>query len=208
MVIAAIIGPDGCGKTTQSKMLVDRLKSNGFETMYIRPVYVLMNLIRMKEGDENLVSPRRARVSESSNKKLYTLRRASMVFSGYPYALTTYLFMRMNYRNKIIICDRYFYQFFFDLFGDLSEKVIEIFPKPDIAFFLDGDLDFLYSRMDDAFDVSVDRDYYIAVINLYRRISQKYGFIRIDAKLYKERINDIMFVNLTKGMSRRLYEKE
>ena len=120
---------------------------------------------------------------------------------SYPYALATYIFMNFTGRGKIIICDRYFYQFFFDLFGNWSENIIKIFPRPDIAFFLYGDLDLFYSRMDNSFDAAVGRDYYMDVLNLYRRISKKYGFIQIDAKLNKEAINDIIFMHLTKEMN-------
>ena len=199
----AIEGIDGCGKTTQAKMLVDRLKKNGYETLYIRPIYVLLDLIRLGGRDKNSVSPRRARVS---NKKSSIIQRALMSSVGYPYALVTYVFMKFRYRNKIMVCDRYFYQFFFDLFGEFSEKMMRIFPKPDIAFFLDGNLDLFYLRMDNSFDASVGRDYYTDVLNLYRRISQKYGFIQIDANLDKKAINDIMFVHLTKERGGESYE--
>ena len=186
----AIEGIDGCGKTTQAMMLVDRLKKEEYETMYIRPVYVLLDIIRLGGGVEKSVSPRRAR---TSNKKSSVLQRVVMSLFGYPYAIVTYIYMELTSRDKIIVCDRYFYQFFFDLFGKLSEKVIRIFPKADITFFLDGNLDLFYSRMKKSFDASVDRDYYTEVINLYRRISQKYGFIQIDANLEREKINDIIF---------------
>jgi len=103
-------------------------------------------------------------------------------------------------RNKIVVCDRYFYQFFFDLFWDFSEKVVRIFPKPDITFFSDGDLDIFYSRMDSSFDASVDRSYYTKVLNLYREVSQKYGFIQIDANLNRDVINDAIYMHLIKAM--------
>ena len=205
----AIEGVDGCGKTTQARMLVDRLKKNGYETLYVRPVYVLLDLIRLREEDKNLVSPRKTRVSEISNKNSFycIIRRALMGLSGYLYAFTTYLFMKVYLsRNKIIVCDRYFYQFFFDLFGNFSEKAVRIFPRPDITFFLDGDLDLFYSRMDDSFDLTVSRDYYTDVLNLYRKISQKYGFVQIDANLNKEAIKDIIFMHLTKEIRGGCYE--
>ena len=203
-IIVAIEGIDGCGKTTQAKMLVDRLKKNGYEAIYVRPVYVLLDLIHFGKGDKNSVSPRRARVSESPNKKLSVLRKAFMGLVGYFYALTTYLFMKLTGRNKIIVCDRYFYQFFFDLFGDWGEKIARLFPKADITFFLDGDFNLFYSRMDNSFDASVGKDYYTDVLNLYRRISQKYSFIQIDANLDKEAIDNIIFMHLTKKMKGRV----
>ena len=202
----AIEGVDGCGKTTQAKMLVDRLKKNGYEATYVRPVYALIDLIRLREEDKNSVSPRKTRVSEISNKRLSIMRRAIMGLLGYFYALITYIFMKFQCRNKIVVCDRYFYQFFFDLFENWSENIIKIFPRPDIAFFLDGDLDLFYSRMDDSFDTSVGRDYYTDVLNLYKRISQKYGFVKINANLNKEAINDVMFMHLTEEIGGKSYE--
>ena len=211
-IIVAIEGVDGCGKTTQAKMLVDRLKKEGYEAMYVQPIFILLNILtRSKNNDVAPISPRKARTSQMSNSdkhgKTFLSKKLFMGLLGYPYALATYLFMKFYLsRNKIVVCDRYFYQFFFDLFGNWSEKVIKFFPRPDITFFLDGDLDLLYSRMDDSFDAHVSKDYYSMVINLYRRISQKYSFIQIDANLNKEVINDIIFMHLTKKMKGEHYE--
>lgn len=198
----AIEGVDGCGKTTQAKMLVDRLKKNRYKVIDVRPVYVLLDSTRLRKIDKNLISPRRACVSENTNKKSSLIRRALIGLAGYPYALATYMFMKFHSRNKIIVCDRYFYQFLFDLYGKFSDKVVRIFPKPDITFFLDGDLDLFYSRMDNSFDASVDSDYYTEVINLYRKIYKRCGFVQIDANLTKEAINDIMLTHLRRKMKR------
>ena len=208
----AIEGVDGCGKTTQAKMLVARLKKRGYKAMYVQPVFILLNILaRSKDNDVALISPRKARTSQMSNsdkhRKRFFSKKLFMTLLGYPYALTTYIFIKFYLgRNKIVVCDRYFYQFFFDLFGNRSQNVIKFFPRPDITFFLDGDLDFFYSRMDDSFDAHVSKDYYSEVINLYRRTSRKYGFIQIDAKLNKEAINDLMFMRLTKEIRRGRYE--
>lgn len=200
----AIEGIDGSGKTTQAKMLVDRLKKGGYKTVYAQPVFVLLNILtRSKGNDVTPISPRKARTSQMSNsdkhRKRFFSKKIFMTLLGYPYALATYVFMKVYLsRNKIVVCDRYFYQFFFDLFGNWSGKIVRFFPKADITFFLEGDLDIFYSRMDDSFDAHVSKDYYSEVINLYRRISQKYVFVQIDAKLNKEAINDIIFMRLTK----------
>ena len=205
----AIEGIDGCGKTTQAKMLVDRLKKGGCEAMYVQPVFILLNILtRSKGNDVALISPRKARTSQMSDsdkhKRTFFTQKTFMGLLGYPYALATYIFMKFTGRNKIVVCDRYFYQFFFDLFGDWSEKVIRFFPRPDITFFLDGHLNLFYSRMDDSFDACVGRDYYTDVLNLYRKLSQKYGFIKIDANINKEAINDILFMHLIKEDERRM----
>ena len=203
----AIEGVDGCGKTTQAKMLVDRLENEGYKAVYVQPIFILLNILtRSKDNGVAPISPRKARTSQMSNSdkhgKTFLSKKLFMSLLGYPYALATYLFIKFYLsKNKMVVCDRYFYQFFFDLFGDWSDKIIKIFPRPDIAFFLDGDLDLFYSRMDDSFDASVSRDYYMDVINLFRKVSQKYGFIQIDANLNKETISDIVFMHLTKEMN-------
>ena len=208
----AIEGVDGSGKTTQAKMLVDRLKKDGYDAVYVQPIFILFNILARSNGSTVApISPRKIRTSQMSNsdkhRKKNFSKKLCMTLLGYPYALTTYLFIKFYLgRNKIVVCDRYFYQFFFDLFGNRSQNVIKFFPKADLTFFLDGNLDIFYSRMEDSFDASVSRDYYSEVINLYRKISQKYGFINIDASLNKEAINDIMFMHLIKEMKGGSYE--
>ena len=202
MTIVAIVGPDGCGKTTQAKMLVDRLMDRGHKAICVRPVFVLLNILtRSKNNDTSPISPRETRTSKTSDscghEWAFSPRMVFMYLLGYPYALATYILMKFYLsRTKIVVCDRYFYQFFFDLFGDWSETVIKFFPRPDITFFIDGDLDLLYSRMDDSFDVSVSRRYYTGVLDLYRNTSKRYGFIQIDANLDKESINNSIFRQL------------
>ena len=211
-IIVAIEGIDGCGKTTQAKMLVDRLENEGYKAVYVQPIFVILNVLtRSKESDAAPISPRKARTSQMGNSDKqgmeYFPQKLFMRLLGYPYAVLTYIFMKVYLsRNKIVVCDRYFYQFFFDLFGNRSEKVIRFFPRPDITFFLDGDLDLFYSRMNNSFDASVGRGYYADVLNLYRKVSQKYGFIQIDANLNKEEINDVIYIHLIKEMKGGSYE--
>ncbi|MFX0134622.1 MAG: dTMP kinase [Candidatus Hodarchaeota archaeon] len=114
------------------------------------------------------------------------------------YSFFSYLIMKYNYSDQktIIVCDRYFYQFFFDLFGRHGEKIVSIFPKPDITFFLDGELSSLSKRMNDIFDSKVDKNYYIDVIKYYRTLAKKYNFVVLDALSDKEDINKKILIYL------------
>lgn len=199
MVIVAIEGIDGCGKTTQAKMLVDRLERNGCPAIYVRPLYFILDHFCPKEA-QNLVSPRKNRISQFSNRKSLVTRKAILGLLGFFYAITTYMLMKFHFRNKIVVCDRYFYQFFYDLFGKWSEYIVKVFPKPEITLFLDGDLKLFYSRMSNSFDAFVSTDYYARLLDLYKRISQKHGFIKIDASLDRETINEAIHMHLTHFM--------
>ncbi|MDY6864480.1 MAG: hypothetical protein SVY15_00705 [Halobacteriota archaeon] len=194
-IIVTIEGVDGSGKTTQATMLVERLLGEGHNAVYIRPIFVLLGLFRREESPIS-VSPRKNRTKDDSGK-------SSVIFGvlGYFYALVSYVVIRFQSRNKIVVCDRYFYQFFYDLFESSSENVVKFFPKPDIAFLLKMDLDTLYSRVS-SYDAEVDKSYYIKVIGMYSKLASKYEFIQIDAKLEKEAINDVIFGHLAKMLGR------
>lgn len=188
-MIVAIEGLDGSGKTTQAMMLVERLKGAGYNAVYVRPLYIFIGEKKVSDG----ISPRRARVGGSN-----IFKRVALGIAGYLYALACYLKMRFAPgKGKVIVCDRYFYQFFFDLFGRSGASVAAMFPRPDIVFFLTAELNTLYSRMAGISDRAVERDYYQATGQLYDALSEEHGFIRIDAGLGREEVNDVIFEHLS-----------
>jgi len=200
MSIIAIIGPDGCGKTTQARLLVDRLNREGYKAIYVNPNYFLINSMFRTKLHNIFFSPRRNRTNslKSSRNIIAKARSLLSALLCYLYALLSRGYMAFVAKHKIIVCDRYFYQFFYDLFGDLSNRVSNFFPRPDITFFLNTSLEILYSRMQSAFDKSVNKDYYIAVINLLKKLSQKYSFVEIEAGQNEKIISDIIFEKVKK----------
>jgi len=195
MSIVAIIGLDGSGKTTQAMMLVDRLKREGYNAIYVKPNYFLLNyLFGLKIRKNPFISPRKNRVAKVNySDAIYSKLQNSLIAPlGYLYALLNRISMAF-FNKKIIVCDRYFYQFFYDLFGNSSNKLIKFFPNPDIAFFLNTSLDVLYSRMQNSFDKIVDKDYYEKVLNFLKMISKKNDFLEIKADKDEKLINEIIF---------------
>jgi thymidylate kinase len=194
-MIIAIEGPDGCGKTTQAKMLFERLEKEGYSVRYVRPLYAIFCVFpKNKATYLNFLSPRKlgtTSVTKMGNR-LYSILRIFLSLIGLSYAFLIYMYLKTSNKNRIIICDRYFYQFLFDLFGNLSEKIVKAFPKPTITFFLDGELDVIRSRMS-LLDSLASLKYYAKVINFYRRIAKACNFVRIDATLKKDEINEIIF---------------
>lgn len=204
-LIVAIIGPDGSGKSTQATLLVERLNEKGYPAVYVRPIYLFYNIIASICNTNFVqISPRRnctENKEKNKNNILSKMEKVLLKIFGYPYALGTYAYMKFILaNNKIIVCDRFFYQFLYDIYENWSKFFIKFLPKPDVAFFLEGDIDLLYLRMTSHFDTNVSREYYENVNSLYKEIAQTYGFNEINCKLSRENINDIIFTACIKEM--------
>lgn len=187
MAVVAIVGVDGCGKTTQAKMLVDSLRKGGYDAVCVEPVFLLLRFLAKSQYENllSLLSPRRERTSTAAREQgeFLPMTRILMGILGYLYALITYLLISsQSSGRRIVVCDRFFFQFFFDLYGESADSIVEAFPKPDITFVMNGDLDCLYERMRSPSDIATGREYYLQVKSLLERISRRHGFIHIDAE--------------------------
>ena len=200
MPIIAIIGIDGSGKTTQARLLIQRLKESGIPAKYIRPDYVLVELLSSIKlpVDRFLPSPRQertgVRADSTQKKKNRRLPGFIMGISCYIYAWISYVIVAFYSRGKrVVVGDRYFYQLFYDVYGANSRKIIRLFPKPGIAYFLDGNLELFRSRMTNPFDKAVSSSYYDEVRSLFLELAPKHGFITIDAGQDMEAISNLIF---------------
>lgn len=201
MSIIAIIGPDGSGKTTQAMMLVDRLKKAGYHVIYVKPNYFLLNFFfRLKIDDIHCISPRKDRVTPKriSRSWLSQIRNLVAAPLGFLYTIFSHWCMVFVARNRIIVCDRYFYQLLYDLFGGSIYKFIPLLPKAHSVFFLNTHLNVIYSRMQSSFDKKVLPSYYNDIIAFMRELKDRKSFFEIDASLKKETINDYIFEYVTK----------
>lgn len=170
-------------------MISERLSKFGYEVIRIRPIFILLNLAHIDERYVKALSPRRSHVSKSNYKNRSVVQHILISPLGYFYALFSYIYIKYCLgRGKIVVCDRYFYQFFFDLFGSWGRYIMRFFPKPDVAFFLDCDFIICHNRMNSAFDLSVSRDYYVRAINFYRNNVKNNDFVIIDGNLDKDEI--------------------
>lgn len=192
MTLVAIIGIDGSGKTTQSKLLVKRLEEDGYNVQYIRPTYLLVNIL--KKNLKTYFSPRELAKSKYKPKKP---KKAVIILSAFLYAWITYIILKITSINKILICDRYFYQFFFDLYAENSFKLLRLFPKTDFTFLLEENADILIDRMDN-YDKSMNKNYYYKLVIFYKKLAEEYGFIRISASLDQNKISSKIY-NILQG---------
>lgn len=191
-MLVVIEGLDGSGKTSQSKILLNNLIESEYDAVYVRPIYFLLSFIN-PNGNNNLPSPRKLRTVQKSHEERSILKILPMSLIGYFYALATYVFLKIYYRKKIIVCDRYFYQFFFDIFYENSAKIINYFPKPDIGFYLSGNLNYFYTKMSSPFDRAVNENYYKSLEKFYEIVCNNHEILPVNAKDNKEEIARFIF---------------
>lgn len=176
MHLIALVGADGMGKSTQARVLADRLESGGFRATCVRPVFLLFDPWKLRPHSDPVqaLSPRERRLRG---------RWAPFAsLAGYGYAVLTYAYIRAFLRhNEFVVCDRYFYQYFYDLVGRGARGLARAFPRPDVTFWLDGGLDVLLARVDRPPKDEAEARYFKDILEYYRGIAGDLGFVRIDA---------------------------
>lgn len=211
MPIITIIGLDGSGKTTQARLLTQRLNESGMRTRYVRSDYILVELLSSLFGfnvDRFLPSPRQkqagpARSSKPGKKPKLRLSTIFMIIAGYFYAWVCYVILAYYGRGKrVIVGDRYFYQFLYDIYGNASGKLARVFPRPNIAYFLDSDPELLRTRMTNPFDKAVSPEYYVKVRSLLTDLSQRYGFLIVDASQDVASISQLIYADCTSRLKK------
>lgn len=126
-------GSEGCGKSTQSKMLFDYLKSGGSKIIYLREP----GGVKVSEAIREILLNPKNRISPEAETLLYMAARAQVVEEVIKPALIA---------GKIVVCDRFMdstiayqgYGLGIDIkqiksFGDFATQGI----FPDLTIFLD-----------------------------------------------------------------------
>jgi thymidylate kinase len=184
MKIVAFDGADGTGKSTQAEILTNRLRADGKRATLIRPVFLLFDPWRIRDGGvvSAAVSPRMQRLGRTDRGLRPNGARPSLrSLLGYVYALATYAYIRLAFRrDDYVVCDRYLYQYLFDVFGPSAASVAKVFPRPDRLFWIDASIDLLRARSEKPFDEAQVR-YYEQVLRFYQDLAGPLQFIRIDA---------------------------
>lgn len=164
----AIVGPDGSGKTTQAKLLVERLQVAGYDAQYVHALYYLSDNIPYADRLRKHLGPRKTRTQEPRYLPFYLVRRVLFGLIGFWFALLTIALVSLQTRSKkeIVVFDRYYHQFFYDVYGTAAIPLSGLLPQPWQIIHLDADLATAQTRMD-IVDQVVDKQYYATVIALY-----------------------------------------
>jgi len=180
MKLIAIVGADGTGKTTQAKILESKLLTLGFRAKYIQSTYVLLELIRKRIELPQQISPRHMAIKTHNKKKSHFLIEIMLKISGIFYAFFTYIYVKITHgKYDFVISDRYFYQYFYDIYGNNATKILKIFPMPDLILWLEMNSIELRRRHREWKSIESEGDYLERISDFYKEISQLFGFKRI-----------------------------
>lgn len=165
--IIAIVGPDASGKTTQANLLTERLQASGYDARYVHGLYYFSNIFPRATQFREKVGPRQLRTkSQEKEGPLYRGFRTLFSWFGYLFALITVLFVSIWYRNQIVVFDRFYHQFFYDIYGPTGVRLSRILPTPWRVIYLEAEFGTIRPRLSTV-DKFADDSYYETVIDHY-----------------------------------------
>ncbi len=147
-------GPDGTGKTTHSKFLLEELRKDGEQVEYIhifsKEGSFLNRLVHSFKVFSRDGKERSKQNSLTSYRTTMTLVLKSLITLFDSWA--TYWYLKLKHNHRIVICDRYFYDNIVYIaasetkLAPLILRFSSLVPKPDIAIFLHAKPEILSER--------------------------------------------------------------
>jgi dTMP kinase len=182
-VFICIEGLDGCGKTTQAKLLAKKLRKshNAFYT----------------------AEPSRGEIGTFIRKRcLYTEKRLSTVVEALLFAADRVEHVESEvlpalHEGRLVISDRYIYsslayQGAAGLSLDWIEKINEHALKPDLAIFIDVDLKTVMNRLKSKKSVMENMETLQKVRDVYLKFVAKGELVRLDGNRAKDEVSEAL----------------
>jgi len=179
-----IEGLDGCGKTTQAKLLVKKMKKH-YDTLYT-------------------AEPSRGRIGKFIKKNcLHTEKRGSIIVEALLFAadrvdhVQNEILPALN-KGKVVISDRYVYSSYAyqgaaGLELEWIEKVNEHAIRPDLAIFIDVKPETVVQRLKRKKSVMEDLETQKKVREVYLKCVEKNQLVRLDGNKPKKAVAQDLF---------------
>ena len=152
-----LIGPDGSGKTTTYNIIKNKIAKKYFSgTSYFHFNFGLIpslsSLIgRQKKNNENNVTSLKMKDSSPSVKPSALKRFIYIAYYIFDFFLGNFKIYFLSYRNKLVVFDRYYFDYFIHQdYVNLPRFIMPIYkllsPKPDILIYLKADANKIFER--------------------------------------------------------------
>jgi thymidylate kinase len=180
------IGIDGSGKTAHAQALLKALSERNLNVIHVSPRSSLMYLL-LPGRLRRLVRKIHVRPRNLIMQKMKVFPRVNifMNFLIIPiliYALLTYLLtIKPLLEEFVVVCDRYFYDLLFGIFGKKALLLVGVLPKPYLGILLDLPVNQAFARMHDMEDKRVPYDFYEKLRKWYIVLAKQQGFLIVDS---------------------------
>lgn len=162
-LLVTISGIDGSGKTTFCRRLIERLRKKGLESMYLWGGYRPVLLAPFSWVTAHPPSSGRNRSFWCRPTGVWlSIRLIRFIYKFViilDYILQTFARLMLHgWLRKVIVCDRYYYDFAASLAANLAFSssellkllnLMNVFPKPDVSFLIDVHEKTAFSRKKD-----------------------------------------------------------
>jgi len=197
-------GIDGCGKTTQLGLLLDRLLGNGYETLALREP----GGTDVSEAIRSLLLDDKYHVTPIAELLLFSAARAQLTNERIRPALES---------GSIVLLDRYYdsttaYQGYGrqQLSLEAIDEVNDVATGglvPDVTFYFDVDIDTAFSRRSAQADrmEQSGRDFFQRVRDGYLELTKRHAdrFVKLDASLPMQHIHELVWAHVQVQLGQR-----
>lgn len=208
-MIISFSGLDGSGKTTHTRLTSEYLSNQGIKTIDIHlqkfSIFGKLSKILMKISPRNEKKIKGLEYSQEKKSKwlISILRKVTYILD-----ISRFYVIKSLNKNKVIICDRYFYDLltqsqYFNLFGPkFSKFFLKIIPKSELPFFLSTDTDTASKRVvKDSFQ---DTSFFKKKLELYSKLDINFIVINSDTIENKQKIIEKVIVEKTLKLKKQI----